>query len=121
MLAFIITCATFLALTVFTIFSKIDFEFLGPILCCGVGILLLWSCIMSIAFTCGGYSASWHLAFVIVGVALFVGFIIYDTYMIVTHLGVDDYVIAAIELYLDVVNMFLYILQLLVLCGGGRN
>ena len=37
--------------------------------------------------------------------------------MIITHLGVDDYIIAAIELYLDVINMFLYILQLLVLCG----
>ena len=41
--------------------------------------------------------------------------------MIVTRLGVDDYIIAAIELYLDVINLFLMILQLLVLCGGQRS
>jgi FtsH-binding integral membrane protein len=40
--------------------------------------------------------------------------------MIITRLGVDDYIIAAIELYLDVINMFLFVLQLLVLCGGRR-
>jgi len=121
MLAFILTAATFISLTLFTIFSKIDFEFLGPVLCAGIFVLMIWSLIMSIFFTFGGYSASWHLAFVIVAVAIFVGFIIYDTYMIVTRLGVDEYIIAAIELYLDVINLFLNILQLLVLCGGGRN
>ena len=121
MLAFIITLATFIALTAFTIVSKIDFSFLAPILCMGMILLLLWSLIMSLAFTLGGFSASWQMAFCIVGVARFVGFIIFDTYMIVTRLGVDDYIIAAIELYLDVINLFLMILQLLVLCGGQRS
>ena len=91
MLAFIITLATFIALTAFTIVSKIDFSFLAPILCMGMILLLLWSLIMSLAFTLGGFSASWQMAFCIVGVALFVGFIIFDTYMIVTRLGVDDH------------------------------
>ena len=120
MLAFVITCATFLCLTLFTVFSKIDFSFLGPFLCCGIFILMIWSLIMSIAFSFGGYSASWHYIFVIFGIAIFVGFIIYDTYMIITRLGVDDYIIAAVELYLDVINLFLYILQCLVLSGGQR-
>lgn len=34
-------------------------------------------------------------------------FILYDTSRIINHLGCDDYAIAAIELYLDVVNLFL--------------
>ena len=112
-LAFVITCATFLALTVFTVFSKIDFSFLGPLLCCGIFILIIWSFILSLAFAFGGYSASWHYVFVIFGIIIFVGFIVYDTYMIVTRLGVDDYIIAAIELYLDIINLFLYLLQFL--------
>ena len=87
----------------------------------GIFVLIVWSLILSLAFTFGGYSYSWTLVFVIFGVLLFVGFIIYDTYMIVTRLGVDDYVIAAIDLYLDVINMFLYLLQLLTLCSGGRR
>jgi len=120
LLAWIITTATFLGLTLFTIFSRIDFSFLGPLLCAGVFIFLIWGLIMSLAFTIGGFSAGWHLVFVILGVILFTGFIIYDTYMIVTRVGLDDYVIAAIELYLDIINLFLLVLALLT-CSGGRD
>ena len=38
--------------------------------------------------------------------------------MIMKYLGVDDYIIAAIELYLDIVNLFLFLLMLL---SGGRR
>ena len=37
-----------------------------------------------------------------------------DTNKIMKHFGVDDYVIAAIELYLDVINLFRYLLLFLV-------
>ncbi len=115
LLAFVLTAATFLLLTVFTIVSRIDFSFLGPLLCVGIFVLLFWSFILSICFMFGGYSASWSLAWTIMGMIVFVGFIIYDTYMIVTRLGVDDYVMAAIELYLDMINLFLLILSCLTL------
>lgn len=46
---------------------------------------MLWSLIMSIAFCFGGFSADWTLAFSIVGMLFFIGFIIFDTYMIVTR------------------------------------
>ena len=52
---------------------------------------------------------------------LFVAYILYDTWKIVTLLGVDDYVAASVELYLDMINSFLLVLTLLVLCGGGRR
>jgi len=45
-------------------------------------------------------------------------FILYDTHQIMNKLGTDDYIIATIELYLDILNLFLFILQLL---GGGRD
>ncbi len=51
--------------------------------------------------------------YALAGSILFSGFIIYDTYMIAERLDPGDYVVAAIELYLDLVNLFLYILQLL--------
>ena len=57
-------------------------------------------------------------AFAIIGTILFCGFIIYDTNNIIRKFGVDDFIIAAIELYLDVINLFLYLLALL---SGGRN
>ena len=55
----------------------------------------------------------------LLGALLFCGFIVYDTHMIMTHFGVDDYIIAAIELYLDVINLFQYLLLLLTM--GNNN
>ena len=115
LLAFVLTTATFLVLTAFTIVSKIDFSFLAPLLCVGIFVVIVWSLIMSIAILFGGVSVGWYLAYSILGMILFIGFILYDTYMIVTRLGVDDYIVGAIELYLDIINLFLFILQCLTL------
>lgn len=51
------------------------------------------------------------------GALLFGGFIVYDTQMILGgkhkfKFSVDDYVFAAINIYLDILNLFLYLLQL---------
>ena len=114
-LAFVLTSVTFLTLTLFTIVSKIDFSFLAPLLCVGIFIFMIWSLILSIAFMFGGFSVGWQLGFVIFGMILFIGFILFDTYMITTRLGVDDYILGAVELYLDMINLFLMILQCLTL------
>eukprot|EP01097_Dermamoeba_algensis_P010244 TRINITY_DN7486_c0_g1_i1.p1 TRINITY_DN7486_c0_g1~~TRINITY_DN7486_c0_g1_i1.p1 ORF type:complete len:152 (-),score=27.18 TRINITY_DN7486_c0_g1_i1:72-527(-) len=47
------------------------------------------------------------------GVVVFTLFIIFDTWRIMTQFSEDDYVIAAITLYLDLLNLFLEILKLL--------
>ena len=58
-----------------------------------------------------------------VGAILFSCYIVYDTQLIVggSHkkyqFSVDDYVFAAITLYLDIINLFLYLLELI----GGRR
>ena len=52
------------------------------------------------------------------GALLFCAWIIFDTWKISSVLGYDDYIIASIELYLDILNLFLFVLQLL---GGGRK
>ena len=41
---------------------------------------------------------------------LFSLFIIYDTWLILNKFGPDDYIMASIQLYLDIINLFLYIL-----------
>ena len=40
------------------------------------------------------------------------GFIIYDTHMIMTRVSPEEYVIATIELYLDIINLFIQILKI---------
>jgi len=44
------------------------------------------------------------------------GWIIYDTWQIMARLGPDDYILAVIDLYLDIINLFLFILDMF-----GRN
>ena len=43
----------------------------------------------------------------------FPGFIIFDTQMIMTRVSPEDYISATIELYLDIINLFLEILKIL--------
>ena len=42
----------------------------------------------------------------------FCGYILYDTSNLIHKYGVDDYVPAALELYLDVLNLFLKVPRL---------
>ena len=55
--------------------------------------------------------------YALAGSLIFCIYIIYDTYLITRKLGYDDYIVAAIELYLDMLNLFLFLLSLL----GRRN
>ena len=43
----------------------------------------------------------------------FLGFIIYDTQMIMTRVIPEDYIIATIQLYLDIINLFIEILKIM--------
>ena len=84
----------------------------------GCFLMFFWCLFAPLLYIYGGVSNGWHLFFGIVGTILFSGFIIYDTNNIMRYMGVDDYVIAAIELYLDVINLFLCILTIF---GGGDS
>ena len=119
LLAAALTAGIFLALTAYTLQSRIDWSFLGPMLWASLFILFFWSFFTFWLVGVGDYFR-WQQILSLIFALVFVGFIVYDTHMIMKHFGVDDYVIAAIELYLDVINMFLYVLQCLVLSGDNR-
>ena len=46
------------------------------------------------------------------GVILFSVYIVLDTRIIMTHLDYDEYAIGALMIYIDLIQLFLYILQL---------
>ena len=52
------------------------------------------------------------------GALLFSLFIVFDTYMMMHKLSPEEYMLAAINLYLDILNLFLHILRIL---GDRRN
>ena len=105
-----ITLFVFVGLTVFVQVSDIDFSFLGLFLPVCLLVFIFWM----LAALLLGFSLG--LLFGGIGVLLFSGFIIYDTWMIMNRMGCDDYIIAAIELYLDVINIFSF--MMLLMSGG---
>ena len=59
------------------------------------------------------FSSTLNLIFAIGGTLLFRGYVVYDTYLINNRLSPDEYIMGAISLYLDFINLFLNILRLL--------
>jgi len=105
--AVFLTGAIFVGLTLFTFQSKIDFSFLGAALSMGLGALILWGFFAMIFGVQTGY------VYALLGCIIFSGYILFDTWLIMDRLSPHEHVLAAIMLYLDIVNLFLYLLQLL--------
>ena len=107
-----ITLFIFTALTLMVMCSRMDFSFMGLFLPPALFAFVIYSCVCWFIGVHTGYT------FAFLGAVLFSAFIVYDTHQIMTRLGCDDYIIACIELYLDIINLFLMILDLL---GGGAG
>ncbi|KIP11563.1 hypothetical protein PHLGIDRAFT_33284 [Phlebiopsis gigantea 11061_1 CR5-6] len=115
MQALLITLGVFLGLTLFTFQSKYDFSGMGPWLFGGL-IALMMTGIVGIFIPFG---RTMDLIYAGGGTLLFSGYIVYDTYMINKRLSPDEYIMGAISLYLDFINLFLNILRLL--NGASRD
>lgn len=58
-------------------------------------------------------SSTLELMISIGGALLFCMFIIFDTQMMMNTLSPEEYILATINIYLDIINLFLYILRAL--------
>ena len=109
-------CTTFVvfsSLTSIVFFVKKDFTFLENILCVGIISLITLS-----IFQFFMNSLILHVVIGWFGVVVFSGYILYDTSLLLTKLGPDDFILASVMLYLDILNLFLSILQLF---GASRD
>merc|ERR1719346_83523 len=114
-----VTALIFLSLTAFACITKTDFTGMGPYLFAGLSALMIFGFTMWIAQAFFAiYSPLMYKVYAGIGVVLFTFYIVYDTQMIVggSHtkyqFSIDDYAFAALNLYLDIINIFLFILQL---------
>lgn len=119
--AFILTAITTLLLSVYAWTTKRDFSRLGDYLFFGL-LLLIVVGILGIFF--GGIFGSTPFALLIsfFGIAIFSGYVLYyiqrARYMADT---LPNAIGMTISIFLTVINLFLYILQLLSILGGGNG
>lgn len=111
--AFILAAAGFGGLTAYAMITKKDFSFLGGMLWMGLLVLIGASVI-------GMFVGSqvFHLAIASVGVLLFGAYVLYDTSRLLHSEEPITPIDAAISLYLDFLNIFLFLLQIL---SSGRR
>lgn len=109
----LLTGSTFGVLTLYAFVSRRDFSAWGGFFTIGLWVLIATS-LLNMFFR--NATASLWLA----GgtVLVFSGLLVFDTWRLRNKFGPNDYVQAAVAIYLDLLNMFLAILTLL---GGNRR
>jgi len=116
-----ITAVVVCSLTLFACQTKYDFTGMGPYLFCAVMVLMGFSFIMMMGSWMGLGAATlapMQMCYAAAGTLIFSMYIVYDTQLIVGNkhaklkFGIDDYAMAAISLYIDIVQLFLMLLRL---------
>jgi FtsH-binding integral membrane protein len=119
--AFLITAITSLVLAVYAWTTKHNFSRLGDYLFFGV-ILLIVASLVSIFFGGIFHSTFFSLFISIFGVAIFSGYVLYYVqrakYLADT---MPNAIGLTVSLFITLLNLFLYILELLTILQGGRS
>jgi len=106
--AFLLTLAVTATLTAYTFQTKRDFSALPAVLTSLLLVLILGQLCNALFPSTPG-----ELVVSMFGAGLFSLFIIVDTQMIMNVISPEEYILATIQLYLDIVNLFVQILQIL--------
>ncbi|XP_041018781.1 protein LIFEGUARD 2-like [Juglans microcarpa x Juglans regia] len=107
----ILTAVVVVSLTLYTFWAARrghDFNFLGPFLFGAVLVLMVYAMIQ-ILFPLGRISVTIYGC---LASLIFCGYIIYDTDNLIKRFSYDEYIWAAVSLYLDIINLFLSILTI---------
>jgi modulator of FtsH protease len=114
--AFLLTAAAFTGLSAYVLVSRRDFSFLGAALSIGV-----WVVLGALLLGFFVHSAVFDLAIASVGVLLFCGYILFDTSRLLRDPDETDAIGAALRLFLDVVNLFVFLLRILSSSSGRER
>ena len=117
-MAAVMTLVLTISLTIYAFTTKKDYTYLG-----GTFFILVSALLLLGLFVFFFNSEFLYTLYSVLGVILYSYYLIYDTQLLAggSHkhfkLSLDDYVLAALFIYIDVILLFLYILSLL----GGRR
>lgn len=109
-----LTILAFGGLTAYAALSRRDFSAWGSFFT--IGLFVLFGAILINMFVASAAAGVWISG---IGVLIFSGLLVFDTWRLLRsgQYGQDDYVIAAVQIYLDLLNMFVFLLSIF----GGRN
>lgn len=111
-LAVVLTIVTVITITIYAWRTKTDFTIYGGVLFVCLILLILGS-----LFSWMFYVPIFHTFLIILSLILFSIYLIYDTQLLMGTRGSkyseDDYILAAMNIYLDVINIFLELLSLI--------
>lgn len=108
-----LTISTFAVLTIYAFVSRRDFSALGGFFTIGLWVLIGTS-LLNLFF----HNPTTDLWLAAATVLVFSGLLVFDTWRLRNIYGPDDYVMAAVQIYLDLLNLFLAFVRIL---GGGRR
>lgn len=122
MLAVAITAVICGALTLFSFQTKWDFTAHGGILFCAGIVLFIFGILM--VFLRNTFPIL-HLVYACVGALIFSAYLVYDTQLMMggTHkcsISPEEYIFAALNIYMDIVNIFIYMLTILSAARGDN-
>ncbi|MDR6549033.1 Bax inhibitor-1/YccA family protein [Paenibacillus qinlingensis] len=116
--AFFATAAIFGSLAFYAHRSQRDFSFLGGFLFAGtIGLVL-----MSVLGMFLNFGSAMNLVWSMVGILIFSGWVLYDVAQYRNGVASEAVPLAALNIYLDFINLFLYILRFIAsIVGFNRN
>jgi len=108
-----LTITAFAVLTIYAFVSRRDFSALGGFFTVGQWVLIGTS-LLNLFFQ----NTTADLWLAAGTVLIFSGLLVFDTWRLRNVYGPEDYVVAAVQIYLDLLNLFLGLVRIL---GGGRR
>lgn len=117
LLAMGITAASFLVLTIYAWVGQltgIEFSYkIGFVVAAVVASVLL----LVVRHL---FNSTWQIVLCGLGILIFIVWILVDTYLIKTKLGPDDALIASIQLFIDIINIFALAIDMILALLGKR-
>lgn len=111
-----LTVGVFGGLSLYALQSRKDFSYLGGLLFAALIALLIAGFVMFFV-----QSSLLNTLYCVAGVVIFCGYTLYDTSQIMHRLAPDEAIVGAISLYLDILNLFLFLLRLLLSFSGNSR
>ncbi|KAK5861346.1 hypothetical protein PBY51_022752 [Eleginops maclovinus] len=119
-LAMGITAIVCIAVTIFCFQTKVDFTSCGGLLCIASLLLMIIGIVTGVVLSFK-YVPWLHMLYAAIGAVIYTLFLVYNTQLLIGNrelaISPEEYIFGALSLYIDIVHIFLFILQV----GGATS